>query len=94
MRLNGSILGWLAAARLGEEGRPPAEKFLEQMRKLGHKMRRVGTSAFRARLQVLAGLATGRRAWRTAPPFYGDLRRVQRGSPTTMFCQLSAGIER
>jgi len=34
VELYGSILGWLAAAREHKEGRPPAEKCLEYMRKL------------------------------------------------------------
>jgi formylglycine-generating enzyme required for sulfatase activity len=38
VELYGSILGWLAAAREHKEGRPPAEKCLESMRKLALHM--------------------------------------------------------
>jgi hypothetical protein len=38
VELYGSILGWLAAARQEKEGRPPAEKCLEYMRKLALTM--------------------------------------------------------
>ena len=38
VELYGSILGWLAAAREYIEGRPPAEKCLEYMRKLALRM--------------------------------------------------------
>ena len=38
VELYGSILGWLAAARQEMEGRPPAEKCLEYMRKLALAM--------------------------------------------------------
>jgi formylglycine-generating enzyme required for sulfatase activity len=38
VELYGSILGWLAAAREHQEGRPPAEKCLEFMRKLALSM--------------------------------------------------------
>ena len=38
VELYGSILGWLAAAREQEEGRPPAEKCLEYLRKLALSM--------------------------------------------------------
>ena len=38
VELYGSILGWLAAAREGKEGRPPANKCLEYMRKLALRM--------------------------------------------------------
>jgi formylglycine-generating enzyme required for sulfatase activity len=38
VELYGSILGWLASAREHKEGRPPAEKCLEYMRKLALNM--------------------------------------------------------
>jgi len=38
VQLYGSILGWLATAREHKEGRPPAEKCLEYMRKLALSM--------------------------------------------------------
>jgi len=38
VELYGSILGWLASAREQKEGRPPAEKCLEYMRKLALSM--------------------------------------------------------
>jgi formylglycine-generating enzyme required for sulfatase activity len=64
VELYGSILGWLGAAREHKEGRPPAEKCLEYMRKLALSMQdapagRLVQMNKRSAAELLAGEFSG-----------------------------------